>query len=986
MHRKTIVLITLIIAAIISPISTAEDRDLPGRDIIDDFGGGVSAGLPATGDYNCIGVGDVNKDGNLDIAWGAEENYGTLGTTGLYVGLGDGAGSWTQVNLTLTNSFAGIEIADCDGDGRMELYAGYQENANGIAAFEWTGSAFSTSGITSPLTSRAVSYMKVANFTGDSSLDMAVASQNGVRYFEGDGTSPITWTEYSTGLTSTGLFTAMGVDDFNGDGLLDLMVGNYGNGLYFYTLDSGGTSWTDRSSTLPSVENSGRVMGVATGDVNNDGHTDVVYNRMTSPTGLFLLLGNGGGASGSDFRWTYLNSSWDTSSSGRYYQMHLDDVDNDGDLDLLAAKENSGLHLFLGNGSDEPGVNFGWTEAVDKGLPSNMKFFGSNYLDFDDDGDLDIAGATWGNGIMVFQNNVTQSPYPKAAAGGDQTVFLGQTVYLDGTNSSDPQDCPEGDSDGDVLTYDWNVTSRPPESTIDDSDLDPSDSSSRPSFIPDAAGNYTLTLRVRDSEGHWSETEDSLRLSVIILNTPPVAHAGEDRTVFTGEKVILNGSGSYDNEDTLEQLLFNWTVSPGNPDDVVLSDNSSMMPEFTAPSTIGDFGFDLKVMDSLGVWSEADSVNITVVLPPNILPTADAGEDFSAVTNTTISLDGSGSSDGDGHITTWNWTCRSHPGIQLMDRNSSTPSFSTPYTGVYVFELSLMDDRGGWSGIDSVSVDVLPDNYPPSANAGKNMTVHVNDTVKLNGTLSRDEDGSIVTWEWICIGPESVTLSDANSSGPSFTPRSPGRYIFTLRVKDDDGRWSDPDPVSITAVPEEENITEPIENTPPAVTLISPSLNDVLSGFVNITWTASDEDGDPLIIRIDLTDSEGNHIDAIGTFSGGRDSHPWNTSTVSNGTYNLIITAFDGFDSTTDNSGFFTVRNEIPENNTDPVNETSDDDDDTEPEPENPEEDPNGNDDGLNIYQIIIAAVILLLIVLIIFGIGMRIYERRRDPDDFFEE
>jgi len=988
MQRTAVVMISFLLITLIYPITTADSADPPPRDIINNFGGGVSTGLPSTGDYNCIGVGDVNKDGKPDLAWGAEESYGTLGTTGLYVGLGDGAGSWTQVNLTLANSFADIEIADCDEDGNMELYAGYQENANGIAAYEWTGTAFSTSGITSPLTSGAVSYMQVANITGDPSLDMAVASQRGVKYYEGDGNSPITWTEYSTGLASSGLFTAMSLDDFDGDGLQDMMVGNYGNGLYFYTQNSGGTSWTDRSSTLPSVENSGRILGVITGDVNNDGHIDVIYGRRTSPQGLFLLLGNSGGVTGTDFRWTYLNNSWTSRPGGTFYQMHLDDVDNDGDLDLLAAREDTGLHLYLGNGSDSPGTNFGWTEVTDKGLPSNMKFFGSNYLDFDSDGDLDIAGATWGNGIMMFRNNVTQSPYPVAAAGMDQTIFLGETAYLDGTNSSDPQDCPDGDSDGTLLTYDWNITSQPVGSSLSDSDLAPSDSTSKPGIIPLLAGNYTITLSVKDSEDHWSRTEDSVRISVITLNTPPVADAGENQTVFTGHLVSLNGSDSHDNEDSPEQLTFNWTASLDNPAPIMLSDNNSMVPVFTAPDVIGEYGFDLNVMDSLGEWSDIDSVNITVILPPNIPPVADAGEDFTATTNSTVILDGSGSYDTDGEIITWNWTCSSHPSIQLTDPNSSSPSFTTPDTGHFTFDLIVSDDRGNRSGTDSVTVEIHPDNYPPSANAGKNLTIHVNDTAVLNGTLSIDNDGFIVTWEWLCINHGNITLLNGNSSTPSFKPDFADRFNFTLRVMDDDGRWSAPDMVSVTSVPEDENITVAIENKLPLVRITSPAEDDVLAGIVNITWTASDDDGDPLTFVIDIAYSTGIHLDTIVSIGDGIGIYEWNTSTVSNGTYVLIITAFDGFDNSSDQSGAFTILNEIRimENNTEPVNETSDDDDD-DTEPENPEVEPaGGDDDTINLYQILIAAVIILVALLILFGVGKRIYDSTRDDDDYIEE
>jgi len=149
-------------------------------------------------------------------------------------------------------------------------------------------------------------------------------------------------------------------------------------------------------------------------------------------------------------------------------------VDNDGDLDLLAPKEQYGLYLFLGNGSSSPGLNFTWTDVNGKGLPTDMQFFGSNFLDYDNDGDLDIAACTWGDGIRVYQNNLTLPDIPIARAGGDQIVFIGNTVNLNGKGSYDPQDCPGGDSTGAILTYDWNITGQPGGSSLTDINLTPS--------------------------------------------------------------------------------------------------------------------------------------------------------------------------------------------------------------------------------------------------------------------------------------------------------------------------------------------------------------------------------------------------------------------------------------------------------------------------------------------------------------------------------
>lgn len=232
------------------------------RDAIDDFGGGVSSGLPTTGDYNCVGVGDIDEDGNIDIVIGAEENYASSGTKGLYAFFGSGDGVWTQHTIKDTGSYASIEIKDCDNDGNNEVWACYQEYTNGVGAWEWTGSAFTTSGISSPHTSGAVSYIRIANISGNNGLDMAVASQNGMRYYEGNGASPISWTQYSTGLSTNGFFTGMDVTDLNNDGRLDIAAGQYGDGILLYQQSSAGRSWIDFSSSLPSVENSGRILGL----------------------------------------------------------------------------------------------------------------------------------------------------------------------------------------------------------------------------------------------------------------------------------------------------------------------------------------------------------------------------------------------------------------------------------------------------------------------------------------------------------------------------------------------------------------------------------------------------------------------------------------------------------------------------------------------------------------------------------------------------
>jgi len=78
---------------------------------------------------------------------------------------------------------------------------------------------------------------------------------------------------------------------------------------------------------------------------------------------------------------------------------------------------------------------------------------------------------------------------PVANAGAEQVVALAQPVTLTGSASTD--------ANGDTLSYQWSLTTRPAGSTV--TLTGPNTVS--PTFTPDVAGFYVATLTVDDSKG-----------------------------------------------------------------------------------------------------------------------------------------------------------------------------------------------------------------------------------------------------------------------------------------------------------------------------------------------------------------------------------------------------------------------------------------------------------------------------------------------------
>jgi hypothetical protein len=227
-----------------------------------------------------------------------------------------------------------------------------------------------------------------------------------------------------------------------------------------------------------------------------------------------------------------------------------------------------------------------------------------------------------------------------------------------------------------------------------------------------------------------------------------------------------------------------------------LPDSTGENPTFEAPfveSAAGvSFSFELTVTDTSGLQATDTSiVNVTSILPAaNQPPEAVVGDDQTVDEDTSVTLNGSNSSDPEGNLF-YRWRQVTGRPVTLSDPAAEQPTFQAPNVesaGVtLVFELTVTD-TGGLQAVVDTLVNVAGDDDFPIADAGADQTVNENSAVTLDGLGSVDPEGQNLSYSWRQVVGPSVALSDPAAEQPSFpspnvTPNGVS-IIFELTVTD----------------------------------------------------------------------------------------------------------------------------------------------------------------------------------------------------------
>ena len=167
-------------------------------------------------------------------------------------------------------------------------------------------------------------------------------------------------------------------------------------------------------------------------------------------------------------------------------------------------------------------------------------------------------------------------------------------------------------------------------------------------------------------------------------NRPPIAKPGQDRVVRPGEKVTLDGTGSYDPDG--DRVWYEWKVKAVPAGALApIFDPTSPELTFIVPAA-AIYEVSLTVTDG-----QLRSTPAVAVVRAG--PVADPGEDQTVQAGGTVALNARRSFDPKGDTLTYRWTLAAPAGskARLNNDGSPSPTFVADSPGEYVAALEVSD-------------------------------------------------------------------------------------------------------------------------------------------------------------------------------------------------------------------------------------------------------------------------------------------------------
>ncbi|MDP9193738.1 MAG: FG-GAP-like repeat-containing protein [Acidobacteriota bacterium] len=335
-----------------------------------------------------VAVGDFDGDGSADLAVANHH----AGSVSILHGNGDGTFD-VAVDHDVAERPSSVAAGDFNGDGAIDL-ATSNFGSNSVSILAGTGDGTFDAAVHYPAGTNPY-WVATGDFNADGAIDLAVANNTlgDVSVLMGNGTgafqAPITFETAEQA-------AQVSVADFNGDGKSDLAVVN-AQGISI--LMNVGTCSLSCSTIAAPVHYTvgGAPNGLATGDFNRDGNTDIAAATRDA-NNVVINLGNGDGTFYSGVT-IGVATNPDSATAG--------DFNRDGSLDIAVANSGSNnTSVLLGNGDGT------FQSPVAYALGTTPRSIAA--ADFNRDGILDLVSANGGSddvSVLLGNGNGTfQTP------------------------------------------------------------------------------------------------------------------------------------------------------------------------------------------------------------------------------------------------------------------------------------------------------------------------------------------------------------------------------------------------------------------------------------------------------------------------------------------------------------------------------------------------------------------------------------------------